>query len=127
VPIASFNQVRVLVNDGEKAREREGVLQVGNGHVALLTGSGGTPIVSVPTSTLKGMFYSRSKQPKWRDASGKEVESRIDLGRMGFLRGERNWVILFTDGEPVILRFEDSALRAALPALEQGTGHKIQR
>jgi hypothetical protein len=125
--MASFNQVRVLVNEGEKAREREGVLQIGNGQVALLTGAGGTPIVSVPTSALKGMFYSRSKQPKWRDASGKEVESRIDLGRMGFLRGERNWVILFTDGEPVILRFEDSALRTALPALEQGTGHKIKR
>jgi hypothetical protein len=127
VPMVSFNQVRVLVNEGEKAREREGVLQIGNGQVTLLTGPGGTPIVAVPTTALKGMFYSRSKQPKWRDASGKEVESRIDLGRMGFLRGERNWVILFTDGEPIILRFEDSALRNALPALEQGTGQKIKR
>lgn len=125
--MATFNQVRVLVSDGDKAREREGVLQIGNGQVALLTSAGGTPIVSVSTSALKGMFYSRSKQPKWRDASGKEVESRIDLGRMGFLRGDRNWVILFTDGEPLILRFEDAALRAALAALEHGTGHKIQR
>jgi serine/threonine protein kinase len=127
VPMVSFNQVRVLVNEGEKAREREGVLQIGNGQVALLSGSGGAPIMSVPTTALKGMFYARSKQPKWRDASGKEVEGRIDLGRMGFLRGERNWVILFTNGEPVILRFEDSALRTALPALEQATGQKIQR
>ena len=125
--MATFNQVRVLVSDGDKAREREGVLQIGNGQVALLTSAGGTPIVSVSTGALKGMFYSRSKQPKWRDASGKEVESRIDMGRMGFLRGDRNWVILFTDGEPLILRFEDSSLRAALPALEHGTGHKIQR
>jgi len=127
VPMATFNQVRVLVSDGDRAREREGVLQIGNGQVALLTSAGGTPIVSVSTSALKGMFYSRSKQPKWRDASGKEVESRIDLGRMGFLRGDRNWVILFTEGEPLILRFEDAALRAALAALEHGTGHKIQR
>jgi hypothetical protein len=125
--MVSFNQVRVLVNDGDKAREREGVLQIGNGQVTLLAGSGGAPIVSVPNTMLRGLFYSRSKQPKWRDASGKEVESRIDLGRMGFLRGERNWIVLFTDGEPVILRLEDSALRTVLPALEQGTGQKIQR
>jgi serine/threonine-protein kinase len=125
-PMASFNQVRVLVSDGDKSREREGVLQVGGGQLSLVS-DGGTPIVSLPASALRGMFYSRSKQPRWRDADGKEVESRIDLGRMGFLRGERNWLILFTDGAPVILRFEDSALRTALPALEQSTGHKIRR
>jgi hypothetical protein len=124
--MASFNQVRVLVSDGDKSREREGVLQVGGGQLSLVS-DGGTPIVSLPASALRGMFYSRSKQPRWRDADGKEVESRIDLGRMGFLRGERNWLILFTDGAPVILRFEDSALRTALPALEQSTGHKIRR
>ena len=127
VPLVSFNQVRVLVTEGDRSREREGVLQIGGGQIALLAGSGGAPIVSVPTSALRGMFYSRSKQPKWRDASGNEVETRIDLGRMGFFRGERNWLILFTDGAPVILRFEDAALRTALPALEQGTGHRIRR
>jgi serine/threonine protein kinase len=126
-PMVSFNEVRVLVNEGQKSREREGVLHVGGGQLSLVTAAGGTPIVSVPTSTLRGMFFSRSKRPKWRDASGKEVESRIDLGPMGFLRGDRNWLILFTDREPVILRFEDAALRTALPALEQGTGLKIQR
>ena len=50
------------------------------------------------------------------DASGQEVVSKIDLGRMGFLRGERNWIVLLTAGEPVILRIEDSALRTVLPA-----------
>jgi hypothetical protein len=46
---------------------------------------------------------------------------------MGFLRGERNWVILLTTGEPVILRIEDSALRTVLPALQERTGQKVQR
>ena len=76
---------------------------------------------------MNGVFYSRSRQPRWKDASGKEVESKIDLGPMGFLRGERNWIVLLTAGEPVILRIEDSALRTVLPALEERTGHKIRR
>jgi hypothetical protein len=83
--------------------------------------------MSLATSSLSGIFYARSKQPKWRDASGQMVESKIDLGRMGFLRGERNWIILLSSGEPVILRIEDSALRTVLPALQERTGHQIQR
>jgi len=46
---------------------------------------------------------------------------------MGFLRGERNWLILLSAGEPIILRIEDSALRTVLPAIEERTGKRIQR
>jgi serine/threonine-protein kinase len=126
-PLATFNQVRVLVSEGEKSREREGILQLGGGQVSVVPASGATPIVSLPTSALSGVFYSRSKQPRWKDASGKEVESKIDLGRMGFLRGERNWIVLLTAGDPIILRIEDTALRTVLPAIEERTGHKIRR
>jgi hypothetical protein len=126
-PPATFNQVRVLVTDGDRAREREGTLQLGGGQVSVVAAGGGAPIVTLPMSSIASVFYARSKQPKWRDASGKEVESRADLGRMGFLRGERNWVILLTGGEPVILRIEDSAMRTVLPAIEERTGRRIQR
>jgi serine/threonine-protein kinase len=124
---ASFNQVRLLVSDGGRAREREGILQIGDGRVAIVATAGNAPMMSVPFGSLSGVFYSRGKQPKWRDASGQEVVSRIDLGPMGFLRGERNWIILLTGGEPVILRIEDNALRTVLPALQEHTGLKIQR
>jgi serine/threonine protein kinase len=126
-PMATFNDVRVLVNDGERAREREGVLQIGAGQISIAPSTGAAAIVAVPTSTLNAVFYSRSKQPKWIDASGKEVESKIDLGRMGFLRGDRNWIVLLRAGEPVILRIEDSALRTVLPAIEERTGMTIRR
>jgi serine/threonine-protein kinase len=127
VPPATFNQVRALVVDGDRSREREGVLHIGGGQISLLPPGGGAPIVSLSTSAVSGIFYARSKQPKWKDASGNEIESRIDLGRMGFLRGERNWIVLLTSGTPVILRIEDSALRTVLPAIEERTGLKIQR
>jgi serine/threonine protein kinase len=128
IPMASFDRVRVLLSDGERAREREGVLEVGGGQVAIVASAGGAAILSLPTKALTGVFYSRSKQPRWRDASGRVVESRIDLGPMGFFRGERNWIILLTGGgDPVILRIEDGALRTVLPAIEARTGHKIQR
>ncbi len=123
----TFNQVRMLVTEGDRVREREGILHIGDGRVSLVTPGGGAPILSVANSSLNGIFYARSKQPRWRDASGQTVESKVDLGPMGFLRGERNWVILLTSGEPVILRIEDSAMRTVLPALQERTGQKIQR
>jgi len=126
-PPAMFNEVRVLVNDGERSREREGVLQLSAGQISIAPSGGAAPIVSVRTSALNAVFYSRSKQPRWNDASGKAVESKIDLGRMGFLRGDRNWIVLLTAGEPVILRIEDSALKTVLPAIEERTGIKIRR
>jgi hypothetical protein len=126
-PLVTFNQVRMLVAEGERAREREGVLQIGDGRISIVAPGGSAPIMSLATSALSGIFYARSKQPKWRDASGQTVESKIDLGRMGFLRGERNWIILLSGGEPVILRIEDSALRTVLPALQERTGQTIQR
>ena len=126
-PVVTFNQVRLLVEDGDRVREREGVLQLGDGHISILGNSGGAPIMSVPTSGLTGIFYSRSKQPKWRDASGETVESKADLGRLGFLRSDRNWVILLAGKDPVIFRIEDSALKTVLPALQERTGQKIQR
>jgi eukaryotic-like serine/threonine-protein kinase len=126
-PLVSFNQVRVLISEAGKAREREGVLQLAGGQITVIPPGGGAPIVSVASSALNGLFYARSKQPKWRDASGQEVMSRIDLGPMGFLRGERNWIILLTANDPIILRIEDAALRTVLPALQERTGQKIQR
>jgi serine/threonine-protein kinase len=126
-PPVTFNQVRMLVTEGDRVREREGMLQLGDGRVSIVTPGGGAPILSLANTSLHGIFYARSKQPRWRDASGQTVESKIDLGRLGFLRGERNWVILLTSGEPVILRIEDAALRTVLPALEERTGRTIQR
>ena len=113
----------MLVAEGERVREREGMLQLGDGRVSIVAQGGTAPIMSLPNSSVSGIFYARSKQPKWRDASGRRGE-QDDLGRMGFLRGERNWVILLTGGEPVILRIEDSALRTVLPALQERTGLK---
>jgi hypothetical protein len=127
VPAVTFNQVRLLVAEGDRVREREGVLTLADGQVSIVTPGGNAPIMSVANSSLSGIFYARSKQPRWRDASGQTVESKIDLGRLGFLRSERNWVILLTGGEPVIFRIEDSALRTVLPALQERTGKAIQR
>ncbi len=120
--------MRLLVTDtGDKGRERDAVLTFGESRISLLENAGGPPIASLPYKAVTGAFYSRSKRPKWKDAEGKEVESKVDLGRLGFFRGERNWLILLTKSEPVIIRLEDSDLKTVLPAFTEHTGIPIQR
>ena len=124
----SFDGVRVLVSEGgDRARERQGVLQLGGGRLTVVDRDGGNPIAVLPYNSIAGAFFSRSKQPRWKDASGKEVESRADLGRMGFFRGERNWVIFLSNGEPLIIRLDDGDVKTLLPAIQEHTGVVIKR
>ncbi len=117
----------MIVDEQGKGREREGVQQLAAGNFSILDAPGGTPMIAVPYSAVVGAFYSRSKQPRWRDAQGKEVVGNVDLGKLGFFKSERNWLVLATTGVPVIIRLEDSGLRSVLPAFEQRAGVKIQR
>jgi hypothetical protein len=127
-PAILFNDVRVLVTEaGNKGRERQAVLQLADGRVSMVDRDGGGSIASLAYADVQGAFYSRSKQPKWRDADGKEVESKADLGRMGFFRGDRNWLILLSAGEPLIIRLEDSHVQKVLPAVQERTGVEVKR
>jgi hypothetical protein len=123
----TFSDVRVLVKSGDKTRELSGVLSLGEGRVAVLDRVGGTPLVSLPYTALTGAAYSRSKQPRWKDANGKDVEAKVDLGKLGFFKSDRNWVILFSNGDPTFLRIDDGNLRAVLPAIENHAGLKLRR
>jgi serine/threonine-protein kinase len=125
----TFNGVRLLVSDGgDKAREVEGVLKLGDGHLTMLDKDGKAPLMSLPFSAITAAAYSRSKQPRWKGPDGKDVEEKVDLGKLGFLKSERNWVILFpSNGQPAIIRVEDEGLRTVLPAIESHAGIKLRR
>jgi hypothetical protein len=51
----------------------------------------------------------------------------VDLGRLGFFRGDRHWLILLTAGEPLIIRLQDSNLKTVLPAVQERTGVEVKR
>ena len=125
---ASFDGVRLIVIDASNnSRERQGILELANGRVTLVERDTRNPITTLAYREITNAFYSRSRRPKWRDASGKEIEGRVDLGSFGFFRGDRNWLILLTSGEPVILRLEDSNMQRALEAFEQRAGITVRR
>jgi serine/threonine-protein kinase len=123
----SFKDVKILVPQGDTMRDRDAVLRLDGDRLTVLDRAGQAEILSLPYASVVHVFYSRSKQPRWKGPDGKESEASVDRGKLSFFRGERNWLILTTQAEPVFLRFEDAALKVVLPAVEERTGLKIQR
>ncbi|MBA2306263.1 MAG: hypothetical protein H0W08_27040, partial [Acidobacteria bacterium] len=123
----TFKDVKVLVVQGKSMRDRDAVLRLAGDRLSVLDRSGQSEILSLPYSSIVQAFYSRSKQPRWKGPDGKDAVASVDLGKMSFFRGDRNWLILTTQADPVFIRFEDADLRAALPVVEERIGVKIQR
>ena len=127
LPALTFKDVKVLLLQGDTRREREAVLSFVGDHLSLLDSAATAELVSVPYKSITQAFFSRSKQPKWKGPDGNETSVSVDLGKMSFLRGDRNWVILLTKGYPLFFRCEDRELAAVLRAIEERTGVRIQR
>ena len=123
----TFRNVKVLVTQGDDLRDRDAVLTLGADHLSVLDRAGKAEIVSLPYTAIVSAFYSRSKQPRWKDPDGKEAVASVNMGKLGFFRGDRNWLILTTQASPVFIRFESGDLNAVLSAVQQRTGKPIQR
>ena len=106
-------------------RESDATMTLTGSEVEVL--SDGKPLASVPFSSISQAFYSRSKEPKWKGADGREQSVNVDLGRMSFFRGERNWLILVGGPQPVFVRFDDGQMQSAFNSFQQRTGIRIQR
>ena len=120
-----FPDIKVLVRQGANLRESDAVMTLTGSDLTVESGS--KQIVSLPFASIAQAFYSRSKEPKWKGPDGKEQSASVDLGRMSFFRGERNWLILTTSAEPVFIRLEDAQMRTALASFQERTGIKVQR
>jgi serine/threonine-protein kinase len=127
VPPVNFDDVKMLVKQGNNYRDRDAVLRLEGNRLAVLDKSRTSELLSLPYSSITQAFYSRSKEPKWKGADGKERTLNVDLGPMSFFRGDRNWLILITAGAPFVIRFEDRDLARALSAVHERTGITIQR
>ena len=125
IPAVAFGNVRILTTRGSRLYESRGVLRIADGEISITDGSTTKPLVTV--SAVTQFSYSRSRHPRWRDANGKEVTGRVDFGRLSFFRGDRNWFILATQSEPLILSVDDALVGSFTQAVQTRTGLTLRR
>jgi hypothetical protein len=126
LPPITFEDVNVLVFGGGKARERDASLRLADGSVQILQGA--QRIKNAPYTSILAIFHSHSKEPQWVTPAGVTVTlTKVEGGRLGFFRSDREWVTVRTKNEFIALRTGSSALPDVLNALESRTGLKVIR
>ncbi|MCA1561420.1 MAG: hypothetical protein LC753_02210, partial [Acidobacteria bacterium] len=127
LPPSVFTPLKLVVFTGDKARERDVTVRLGEQDVAV-TDRAGASLANVPYNTVVGLFYSRSPEPRWTGPTGIVTPvAKVDRGRFGFLRGDRDWLTIRTPTEFTALRPESTHLARIIQALEARTGLKVVR
>jgi hypothetical protein len=128
LPPVVFTPLKLVVFTSGKARERDVTVRLGEQDVAVTERSAGASLATVPYNTVVGLFYSRSPEPRWTGPTGIVIPvAKVDRGRFGFLRGDRDWLTIRTPTEFTALRPESSHLARLIEALEARTGLKVVR
>jgi serine/threonine-protein kinase len=126
LPAVAFDKLKLLVVDGDKAREADASLRFADGKVSIF-GSSDKLVGSFPYRSVRTVTSSRSKQPRWRDANGTVAEAKLSGGAFGFLKGDRNWIGFVTGTTAYVLRVEDGDLQKLTQTVVQRTGAPLVR
>ena len=126
MPPITFDKLKLLVVEKDKAREDDAELQFSGGRISIF-GPDKKLIGSVPYATIRAVSSSRSKQPRWRDPNGTVTEAKLSTGAFGFIKSERNWVGLVTPKATYVFRVDDDRLQKLNQTAVQRTGAALVR
>jgi serine/threonine protein kinase len=126
LPAVIFEKVKLLVVQGDKAREDDAEIRFVNGSVQIL-GPSNHVIDSLQYENVRTVTSARSKQPRWRGPDGAVVDAKMSSGAFGFLKSDRNWVGLVTATAAYVFRVDDGDLRKLTETATQRTGAPLVR
>jgi serine/threonine-protein kinase len=125
VSLVTFGNVKLLVLEDGKSRDRDAVLRLGGDGLQILDGD--TILQSMPYREVIGLFQSHSREPRWTAPDGTAVPVIKVGGKFGFLKGTPDWVTLRTKKSFIPLRVQEQELGRMIAELEARTGTKIVR
>jgi serine/threonine-protein kinase len=119
-----FKDVRLLVVVGSRAEEQPGVLNFGDGRVAVIGGQSGATLVSIPYSEVSYAYYTRAKDPKWSPVLA-APPGNVNLPG-GLFSPARHWLTLQSRASFLIARLNDSSWRQILQTVTARTGLEVE-
>ena len=125
-PAVTFDKVKLLVVEGDKAREDDAELRFANGAVQIL-GPSNKVVGTLPYQSVRTVTSTRSKQPRWRGPDGTVVDAKMSSGAFGFLKSDRNWVGLVTPTTAYVFRVDDGDLQKLTETATKRTGAPLVR
>jgi hypothetical protein len=125
LPLVTFGNVKLLVLEDGKSRDRAAALRLGRDGLQILDGE--TILQSTSYRDVVGLFQSHSREPRWTGPDGTSVPVIKVGGKFGFLKGTPDWVTLRTKKAFIPLRVQEAQLGRVIAELEARTGTKIVR
>jgi hypothetical protein len=113
-----------LTVTGRRTADQDVNITFGDGQVAIVARSDGSPVASLPYRRILRATYIRSDNPRWDPALPGPTE-KFDAG--GVFNRARHWLVLQTKDEYSILRLEGDGWLNVLQTFEARTGVKIDR
>lgn len=118
--------MKYLTVRGQHADDEDAVLNFVAGQISVTSKKGGPALVSDAYRRIVRATYVHAKMPKW-DPSLPAPMDGFDVPGIGFLRPARNWLVLQTRSDFVILRLDDSNWQQIVDTFEARTGLKVNR
>jgi eukaryotic-like serine/threonine-protein kinase len=121
----SFAQLKLLVLDSDKPRDRD--VSVSFGADSLDVMDGGTLVERAPYHEVIGLFQSHSREPRWTKPDGTVVPLAKVGGWFSFLKGAHDWVTVQTRSGFIPLHVPDGTLAHLVSELETRTDARVVR
>ena len=123
-PLVAFTNVKLYVVSGNRANDRDVLINFANGQITVLPKNGGEAMGALPYDAIAKATYVKARDPKWDTALPSPPEG-LDVG--SFLRQSRHWLVIQTSTGFTILRLEDSNASRVVDTFESRTRKPVDR
>jgi hypothetical protein len=126
MPTEEFHKVKLLVQDGEKTKERDVVLRLEGRDLVVLAKKGGYEMKRLPYREVQSAEYSYSKHPRWKEGLGAAVAVGIFAAPVFFLKGKKHWLTVQTDDDYAVLRLDKKNYEVICLSFEAHSGIRVE-
>jgi hypothetical protein len=126
MPTEEFHKVKLLVQDGEKTKERDAVLRLEGRELVVLAKKGGYEMKRLRYRELKSAEYSYSKHPRWKEGLGAAVAVGIFAAPVFFLKGKKHWLTVQTENDYAVIRLDKKNYEVVCLSFEAHSGIRVE-
>ena len=123
LPTLTFGNLKLLIIDDKKTRDRDATLRLGADGIDVLDGDNRLQTVSY--REVLGLYHSHSREPRWTTPDGNSTPVAKTTGKFGFLKGTPDWITVRTKRVFIPLRVREDDLTRLTGELESRTGSKV--
>lgn len=125
LPVETFDRLKLLVQDGEKTKERDATLRLEAESLVVLAKKGGYEMKRLPYREVRAAEYSYSKHPRWKEGLGAAVAVGVFAAPVFFLKGKKHWLTLQTENDYAVIRLDKRNYEVVCLSFEAHSGVRV--